>query len=318
MRAVIVDGNFPSFAQEITAAKAAGAELAIHQCKKPSEVTAAVTGAEIALVQFAPFGEDALAALAPGATVIRYGVGYDNIDVGAARRLGVKLGYIPDYCTDEVADHTAAMILAVLRCVPAGDRSIRANKWSVAEACPSLKPFSETVVGFLGLGRIGTQVMERLRAFGFRFIAFDPARLAGKDRVTGVTFVDLDTLFGSVDALSLHAPSNPGTRHIVNDATIGAMKPTSILVNTARGDLINTVDLAQALSEGRLRGAALDVFEQEPLPDDHPLRSAPNLVMTPHAAWYSERSIARLQQLAAEEITRALSGIAVRHPIPAS
>lgn len=316
MRAVIVDGNFPSFEREIAAAEAVGAEIEIHQCRSDREVGAAVAGADVALVQFAPFGAAALAALAPGATVIRYGVGYDNIDVGAARGLGLKLGYIPDYCTEEVADHTAAMILAMLRCLASGDQTIRSGRWSVTEACPSLPPFSETVIGFLGLGRIGTQVVRRLQPFGFRCIAFDPARTEGGDDGLAVTFVDRDTLFATVDALSLHAPSTPATRHIVNRTTIAAMKPTAVVVNTARGDLIATDDLVEALKTGRLRGAALDVFEAEPLPLEHPLREAPNVMMTPHAAWYSERSMARLQQLAAEEITRALTGREVRHPIP--
>jgi D-3-phosphoglycerate dehydrogenase len=316
MRVVITDGNFPAFEREIAAARAAGASIELHQSKTAQEVAAAVAGANVAVVQFAPFREDAVRSLAPGATVIRYGVGYDNINVAAARQFGVKVAYIPDYCTDEVADHTAAMLLAILRCLHNGDRTIREHIWSVAAACPSLKSFSETVVGFLGLGRIGTGVLERLRPFGFRFIAFDPGRDASAGDDSGVEFVDLAELFRRADALSLHAPSSPATRYIVDASAIARMQKTAVIVNTARGDLIDTKALAGALSQGQLGGAALDVFEQEPLPDGDPLRTAPNLILTPHSAWYSQGAIARLQTLAADEIARALSGRPPRRAVP--
>jgi D-3-phosphoglycerate dehydrogenase len=316
MRVVITDGNFPAFEREIAAARAAGASIELHQSRTAQEVATAVAGADVAVVQFAPFHEEAVRALAPGATVIRYGVGYDNINIAAARQLGVKVAYIPDYCTDEVADHTAAMLLAMLRCLHTGDRTIRDHVWSVAAACPNLKPFPETVVGFLGLGRIGTGVLERLRPFGFRFIAFDPARDASAGNDTNVEFVDRSALFRRADALSLHAPSNPETRHIINAAAIAAMQTTAVIVNTARGDLIDTKALAAALTEGRLGGASLDVFETEPLPDNDPLRAAPNLILTPHSAWYSQGAIARLQTLAADEIARALSGRPPRRAVP--
>jgi D-3-phosphoglycerate dehydrogenase len=315
MRVVITDGNFPAFEREVAAARTAGASIELRQSRTAGEVAAAVAGADVAVVQFAPFTEDAVRALAPGATVIRYGVGYDNINIAAARRLGVKVAYIPDYCTDEVADHTAAMLLAMLRCLHTGDRTIRQHVWSVAAACPNLKPFTETTVGFLGLGRIGTGVMERLRPFGFRFIAFDPVRDAS-GMSASVEFVELAELFRGADALSLHAPSNPQTHHIVGASAIAAMQKAAIIVNTARGDLIDTEALAAALTEGRLGGAALDVFEKEPLPDDDPLRAAPNLILTPHSAWYSQGAIARLQTLAADEIARALAGRPPRRAVP--
>lgn len=317
MRIVITDGRFPSFEQEMAAARACGQEIEVFQCKSADEVAAAVRGADLALVQFAPFTRAAFAGLNPGATVIRYGVGYDNLDLAAGRAGSFKLGYIPDYCTDEVADHTVALALTLLRRIAAGDRMVRDGAWAAVDVMKPLKAFSETRFGFLGLGRIGTAVARRLAPFGFQLLACDPFLPAPPAELPGLRLVDADTLLAEADAVSLHLPSSKETRHFLNAARLAAMRPHAIVVNTARGDLIDTEALAAALAAGRLRGAGLDVFEQEPVPADHPLRRAPNTLLTPHAAWYSESAMARLQGLAAEEIRRAAAGLGPRRPIPA-
>jgi D-3-phosphoglycerate dehydrogenase len=150
-----------------------------------------------------------------------------------------------------------------------------------------------------------------LAPFGFKFIATDPFA-----RVDGVRMVDLHTLLAEADVLTLHAPATPETVGIINETALARMKPTAYLVNSARGDLIVEDALAAALTAGQLAGAALDVFAVEPLPMNSPLRSAPNLLLTPHAAWYSDVAVARLQTLVADEITRALTGQPPRRPIP--
>jgi D-3-phosphoglycerate dehydrogenase len=313
---VVTDYTFPTLHHEQAAA--AEACFMAHQCRDADSVAAAVKGADVAVVQFAPMTRAALEGLAPGARVIRYGVGYDNIDVKAAAELGIKVAYVPDYCTDEVADHTATALLASLRKLAALDASVRAGQWAAVAVCKPMRPFRESTVGFLGLGRIGRAVMDRLRPFGFGFLVFDPALSetdlaalgAGKAATT-------DDLFAAADALALHAPSTPKTRGIVNAQTLARMKPNAVIVNTARGDLIDAAALAAALQDGRIAGAALDVFDKEPLPADHVLRSAPNLQLSPHAAWYSDTSIDRLQVLAADEIRRALAGEPARSPVPA-
>jgi D-3-phosphoglycerate dehydrogenase len=316
MRVVIVDGRFPSFDLELQAARDCGAELAVNQCSTPSEVADAVRGADIALVQFAPFRGDAFAAMNDGATVIRYGVGYDNIDVSAGYRRGAKLGFIPDYCTDEVADHTAAMILASLRRILPADRSVREGRWSAVAVMKPLPAFADTTIGFLGLGRIGVAVQARLQPFGFRFLAHDPAVESAAEIAAPVALCGLDELFTASDAITLHVPSTAKTRHIVNEARLRVMKPNAVIINTARGDLVDNAALAEALSESWIGGAALDVFESEPLPMDHPLRSAPNLLLSPHAAWYSDTAMERLQSLAAADIRRACQRLDPRRPIP--
>ncbi len=314
-RVVVTDAGFPSLAAEEAAARAAGAEFVRAACGSAEEVAAAVAGAQVAVVQFAPFGAAAARAMAPGGTVIRYGVGYNNLDLAAIRAAGLRAAYVPDYCTEEVADHTAAMILALLRKLVALDASLRSGRWEPQAVAAPLPPFTDTVVGFLGYGRIARSVARRLLPFGFRLMAHDPFHRPGPGDPPA-EMAALETLFARADCLSLHAPATPETLGILSRRTIALMKPTAVVVNTARGDLIDEGALAEALATGRLAGAALDVFATEPLPPESPLRAVPNLLMTPHAAWYSDSAVARLQALVAEEIARALRGDPPRCPVP--
>lgn len=315
-RVVVTDYTFPDLRREEAAAVAAGAEFAAHQCRSIADVVAAVAGADVVAVQFAPFTAEAVAVLASGATVIRYGVGYDNIDVTAARAAGLKVGYVPDYCTDEVADHTAAALLALLRRLPMLDASVRRGEWGAVKAARPLKPFADTVVGFFGLGAIGQAVLARLKGFGFQFLASDPGLDAAEATELGVELVSAEGLFKRSDAVSLHAPATPATTGYVDAARLATMRPHAVVVNAARGPLVIEDDLAAALISGVIGGAALDVFATEPLPVDSALRDVPNLILTPHAAWYSDAAIGRLQDLVAGDITRALRGQGPRKPVP--
>lgn len=314
-RVVVTDYTFPMLEQEQAAAQAAGAEFVAHQCRTADEVAAAVAGADVALVQFAPFGAKAAAALKSGATVIRYGVGYDNIDLAAAKERGLKVGYVPDYCADEVAEHTISAALAMLRKLPSLDASVRSGAWAAAKVCRPMKPFADTVFGFFGLGQIGRAVLGRLGGFGFKFIASDPVLSAADAEALGVKLVTTDELLRLADVLCLHAPATSETIGFFNAERLATMQPHAVIVNSARGQLIREDDLADALNRGIIGGAALDVFNVEPLAADSPLRSAPNLMLTPHAAWYSDAAIHRLQGLVAEDVTRALRGEGPRKPV---
>ena len=312
---VVTDYTFPDVSREEQAARSGGAEFAAHQCKTAEDVAQAVAGADVVAVQFAPFKEAAANAVAPGATVIRYGVGYDNIDLDATTAQGLKVGYVPDYCPDEVADHTAAAALALLRKLMPLDASVRAGEWAAVKYAKPLKPFNETVFGFFGLGRIGRVVHDRLAGFGFRFIASDPMLSDDEAAELGVEKVDAGGLLRNADIISLHAPATAETTGYFNAERLAAMQPSAMLINSARGQLIDEADLAAALKQGTIAGAALDVFAEEPLPATSPLRDAPNLLMTPHAAWYSDAAIGRLQGLVAEDISRALRGEPPRRPV---
>jgi D-3-phosphoglycerate dehydrogenase len=315
-KVVVTDYTFPDVAQERAAADAGGAAFSAHQCRSAEDVVEAVRGAEIVAVQFAPFTRDAVAVLAPGATVIRYGVGYDNIDLAAAREAGVKVGYVPDYCTDEVADHTAASVLTLLRKLVPLDQSVRDGKWAAVATAKPIKPFAETEIGFFGFGQIGRAVHQRLAPFGFQFKAFDPALSKEDAASAGITLCGAEDLFAESDLISLHAPANKITTNFVNGERLRSMRPTAMIVNAARGQLIVEEDLAEALKAGTIAGAALDVFHKEPLVMESPLRDAPNLLLTPHAAWYSDAAIGKLQGLVANDISRALNGEGPRRPVP--
>lgn len=315
-RVVVTDYNFHDLKQERAIAKEYFADFSAHQCRSANEVTRAVEGANVVAVQFAPMTATAIKGLSPGARIIRYGVGYDNIDLKAAKREGCTLAYVPDYCTSEVADHTSSLLLGLLRKISALDRSVRNGEWSAVDVARPMPPFADTLVGFLGLGRIGRSVLQRLQPFGFQFAVFDPAlndhdaALLGARRMTSV-----ESLFAIADALTLHLPATRDTRHIVNRDSLALMKSNAVLVNTARGELVDEAACAAALKEGSIAGAALDVFSIEPLPADHILRSAPNLMLSPHAAWYSDESGSKLQGYVADEIRRGLAGEPPRRPI---
>ncbi len=314
-RVVITDANFGNVEAETRAAAGGGAAIERSNCRQAGEVEEAVAGAKVAVVQFAPFSAKAAAAMAPDGTVIRYGVGYENLDILAIRRLGLRAAYVPDYCTEEVADHTAAMVLALMRKLNSFDASVRSGAWAVQRVGLPLTPLSEAVIGFLGYGRIAQAVASRLSEFGPRFIAHDPYLNPATAKIAA-SRVSLGELFSVSDCLCLHSPSNKDTSGIVNAGNIARMKNAAYIVNTARGDLIEEAALAEALVEGRLGGAALDVFGSEPLNPSSPLRSAPNLLLSPHAAWYSDTAVDRLQGMVADEIARALDGRPPRCPIP--
>lgn len=317
-RVVVTDYTFPDVVAERAAAEQQGAEFIACQCKSPQDVARAVEGADVALVQFAPLTAQAITGMAEGAGIIRYGIGYDNIDLAAAFNRGFAVGYMPDYCTNEVADHTASLMLAALRKVMQLDASVRAGDWNAVAVAKPIKPSSETTIGFLGMGRIGSMVLARLKPFGFRFLVADPQVDAARATEMGVTSVDREALFKQVDVLLLHAPATKETTHAINAQTLRTMKSHTIIVNTARGQLIDEDALAVALTSGVIGGAALDVFEKEPLPSDSALHGVPNLILTPHSAWYSDSAIVRLQELAAIDIERLLSGLGPRRPVPGS
>jgi D-3-phosphoglycerate dehydrogenase len=309
---VVTDQAFGGVDRERAVAEAHGADFSDHQVRTEEETLAAVTGASVVFVNFAPITRSVLESLAPGAVVIRYGIGYDNVDAVAAAELGVAVCNVPDYGADTVADHTVALILASLRKVGRYTDTIRTAGWVAPSELGSIRGFAETTIGLVGTGRIGRAVAKRLGPFGFRVIAFDPFVDADSLRADGIEPVTFDRLLGESDLVSLHAPLTAENRHLLGDEQFSAMRPGAMVVNTSRGPLIDEDALASALGDGRLGAAALDVFEEEPLPAASQLRFLSNVLLTPHAAFFSDTSLAALQRLAAEEADRALSGLPLR------
>jgi phosphoglycerate dehydrogenase-like enzyme len=214
----------------------------------------------------------------------------------------------PDYCVEEVALHALALALALLRGVVEHDGAIRAGRWEPVGAHPPAVRASETSIGVLGFGRVGRRVVRGAAGLGFSVLVHDP--LVGDDVIAaaGARPVALDELFAASDLVSLHAPLTAATRRVVDERTLSLMRPGARIVNTTRGGLVDQDALVAALHDGRLGGAALDVFADEPLPPDAPLRHAPRTVLTAHAAWYSPAALRELPRRAAENLARLLAG----------
>ncbi|GAB5470321.1 MAG: C-terminal binding protein [Rhodospirillales bacterium] len=241
--------------------------------------------------------------------VVRYGVGVDNIDLEAARRLAIAVANVPDYGAEhEVSELAVALYLAVARRLLARDASLRAGRWGVAQAEP-IPGRRGATLGLIGFGKIARQAAQKFRALGCgRILVSDPALRASAAEAAGVELSDLDRLCAEADILSLHAPLTEATRHILDRRRLALLRPSAIVINVSRGGLIDEMALAEALQKGRLFGAGLDVFEQEPPQAGHPLFTAPNVVLSDHAAWYSEATVAALQGKAAAEVARVLGG----------
>ncbi len=241
--------------------------------------------------------------------IVRYGVGVDNIDIAGATKRGIYVANVPDYgAENEVSEHAVALYLAVQRRIPARDREVRSGQWGVGQAAiiPSRE---DAVLGLIGCGRIGLATAMKFRAFGFeRIVVFDPFLDPGKAEADGLELTDLNTLCRVADVISVHAPLTAETRRVLDADLFAVMKTTTILINVARGGLVDEAALADALTTGRIFGAGIDVFEEEPVRPDHSLLFTPNTVLSDHTAWYSERSVGVLQRSAATEIRRVLSG----------
>jgi len=313
-RVVITDHGFPNLRHEEDVVAAAGGELVVTQCKTPEEVIAASRDADALLVQWAPVNAAVIAELSRCKVIVRYGIGYDNVDIAAAKERGIPVCNVPDYGVHEVAEHAVSMAVALARQLPSLDARLRAGTWKITpdRQMPSLREMTFATAGF---GRIARSAHHMIRGFDGKRIAYDPFVPADVMALEGVEKVEIDDLFTRADIISLHLPLTAETKHFVNAERLAEMKPTAIIVNTARGPLIDTVALAEALHKDQIAGAGIDVFEAEPLPADHPLRSAPRTILTSHVAWYSESSIPRLQRLAGEEVVRGLKGEALKNRV---
>lgn len=229
--------------------------------------------------------------------IARYAVGLDHIDLDAAAERGIIVTHYPMYCTNEVADHALALLLALNRRIVQFDRDLRHGAWAMHSHHMDrilrgpIPPLREMTVGIIGIGRIGSAVAARLAPYGLHIIAFDPYLDAETITRSGAEPVSFEDLLQRSDIVTLHCPLTPETQGLIDAAALAAMKPTATLVNTARGPIVDLDALVLALENGRLGGAALDVVYPEPLPLESPLYTLPNVILTPHAAYYSERSV---------------------------
>jgi D-3-phosphoglycerate dehydrogenase len=268
----------------------AGVRFEVVRCRDGADLVRQAADADVLWLEWQPaVTRDVLAALTRVGLVMRWGVGYEQIDVAAATELGVAVANSPAHCTEDVAEHTLALMLAVTRQVVVGQRSLTDGGWGVPSAAH--RRLQGSVVGVVGLGRIGRRVAELCTAFGAEVLGFDPVA----QDVPGVRRVDLTELLRRADIVSLHVPSTPATARLVDAEALALLRDGAVLVNTGRGEVVDERALLAELHAGRL-WAALDVFTEEPLPPDHPLRSAPHTVLTPHSGASSAASVAQLRE----------------------
>ena len=267
------------------------------------------------MVCYAKITDAVLESAAPTCTVVaRYGIGYDNVPVATATRLGMVVTNVPDYCLDEVADHTMALLLAMARGVPRMDREVRAGEWHVPTA--GIHRIGGRRLALIGVGRIGRRVATRARAFGFEVSAFDPF-VEDWDMPDVSRAGTLAEAVAEADFISLHAPLTAENHHLIGEESIHEMRRAPVIVNTSRGGLLDLDAVTRALDAGLLSGVALDVTEPEPLPVDHALRAHARALITPHASFYSAEAQDDLQRRVAEEIARSLQGEPPRCPVNA-
>ncbi|KJL32089.1 C-terminal binding protein [Microbacterium oxydans] len=267
--------------------------------------------AEGLVVQWAQITGEVMDRMPKLRIISRVGIGYDMIDVEAAAARGIAVANTPSYCIEEVAAHTIAMIMTQARGLPAYDRAVRAGTWKAVDAQPLAVRPSTTTVSVLGFGRIGSIVARGCRALGFRVLVADPYASAEAVRGAGCELVEIPDAVAGADILTLHVPLTDATRHLIDAAALATMRQGAVVVNTCRGPLIDEDALAASLRAGHLGAAALDVFAGEPLAADSPLRDLDQVLLTPHAAWYSPEALADLPVHAAENVIRFLAGESV-------
>jgi glyoxylate reductase len=272
----------------------------------PDDLRAHTSEADGLLSMVADRVDEALLDAAPNLRAIaNYAVGTDNIDLEAAAARSIPVGNTPDVLTDATADLAFALILALARGIVSGAETVRAGEWRTWEPAGALgTDLAGATLGIVGRGRIGEAVARRAAGFGMEVV--HSSRSSG---------LPLDELLEQADVISLHTPLTPDTSHLIDASALARMKATALLVNTARGGIVDQDALREALMEGRIGGAALDVTEPEPLPGDHPLLDAPNLLVVPHLGSATRRTRARMAEMAVENLLAALDGRPMPHPV---
>lgn len=284
-KVLVTDVAWPDVAVERSVLEPIGCEVVLAPDGDEATLVREAADAVAILTCFAKVTAAVIDAAAGLEIVARTGVGLDNIDVAACERRGIPVTRVPDYCVDEVATHAVALALSLWRKLPRYDAAMRAGRWGTDPAELPVRRLAGAKAAVLGMGRIGTAVADRLRAFGME-VGTDPE---------------------AADLVTVHLPLTEATRRYVDDELLATVRPGALLVNTGRGGVVDLDAVLAALDSGRLAGAGLDVFDQEPLPLDHPLRTRDDVVLTPHVAFYSEEALAELRERAARSVAEHLT-----------
>lgn len=307
MKALITDYVWPDIDIESQVLRAAGYEPVVAPDPSEDTLAALATDAEIIMFCFAQVTSRVLDAAAQCKVASRYGIGVDNIDITRAIELGIVVTNVPDYCIDEVTDHALGMILALNRRFLPHDRAVKSGGWSDVVLNQPMHRTRGATLGVLGFGRIGRSLAEKARAFGMKTVAYDPLLEPGQS-VEGADILSFDDVLRTSDFISVHTPLTPETEGMIGSDELASMNQGSIIVNCARGGIIQEQALADALASGHIAGAGLDVLEPAPPAANHPLLTADNVIITPHTAFFSQASTAELERRTAEEAVRVAKG----------
>lgn len=284
----------------------AGATLEIAQCKTEEEVIEAAQGAVGLINSEIPITRKIIESIPSLKVIAKYSLGVDNIDVEAATENNVYVANVSDYCQEEVSDHALALIMSLTRKIVTFNEAVKKGKWSFADGGPLRRSSSQTV-GLISYGSIAQKLARKLIAIGFNVIAYDPY-FQKANLELNVELVTLKELMMRSDVISIHAPLLEETYHMVNKEILNLAKPSAIIINTGRGSVINESDLIEALKEKKIAGAGFDVLEQEPVDENNPLLSMDNVILTPHAGFYSEESMQELKQKTTQNVLDVLEG----------
>lgn len=306
-RVLITDYAWPNLDIERGILAQVGADMIVPKEGSEDELAALAPQADAILVNWNGCTSRVVAAAEKCLVIVRYGVGVDNIDIAEATKRGIIVCNVPDYCMDEVSSHAMALLLAGARRVVFYDRAVKSHVWGVKVGMPYPRVKGLTL-GIVGFGRIGRAVAPKALAFGLRVLACDPYIEPQEITSRGCTPADLDTLLRESDFVTLHTPLTPETTGLINARALSLMKATAWLINTSRGPVVDIPALIAALKAKQLAGAGLDVLPQEPPDWNNELFTLPNVINTPHSAFYSEGSLEELLNKAATRVVEALSG----------
>lgn len=320
MKVVVTDYIEPDLAWEEKQISTLGGTLEVHQMKAAaaSELAKILSDADIAIVNMARIDSRVLAEMKKCKLIIRHGVGYDNIDIGAATERGIQVGYVPDYCADEVAEQTMMLLLTTYRKFGRQIESMRSSvekgEWDFS-AVDGVKRVRGKKGGLIGCGRIGSRVLQMMRSFGLEVLVCDPYLSRQRQEELKVEPLPLESVISEADLISLHCSLDRETRHLIGEKELSMMKRDAVLVNTARGPLIDAEALSRACKEGRIAGAGIDVFESEPPRKGFGLIGLENVILTPHLSWYSEDAAWEIRRKIVEDVERFVQGKPPRFPL---
>jgi D-3-phosphoglycerate dehydrogenase len=313
LQVAVSDSVFPNLDPARAVLSTIGAQLRLAEEPSADAILRVARDADALLATYAKITAEMIRQMTRCRIISRFGIGVDNVDIPAATERGIVVTKVPDYCIDEVSDHTMALLLSAVRKIPFANSMVHAGKWEMPAVVP-IHRLRGTILGLVGFGRIPQLVAPKAQSFGMRVVSYDPYIPKDVFERARVESVEFGELLKISDYISIHSPLLPETQGLFNADAFRQMKPSAYLINTARGPIVDEAALAHALDAGQLAGAALDVMPKEP-PTASPLFGRPNVILTPHTSFYSEESLVDLQTKAAEEVVRVLKGEAPKNPV---